>query len=94
MDFGWLTNNGTNTASSDDGPDEKRDTGSRNKIGLDGEQVANLMDGEPDGREGNEPEDEKGGVVGRCCPCIFGKGVVDGFAILRSSVFARQRYQL
>ena len=40
-------NNGTDTVGFDDGPDEEDDTGRGHKVGLDSEQMANLVDWEP-----------------------------------------------
>jgi hypothetical protein len=45
----WLPDDRTDTAGADHSPDEERNTCGRDKIGFDGEQVADLVDGEPDG---------------------------------------------
>lgn len=46
-------------------PDEKGDTSNGNEIGLYGEQVTDLVDGEPDSGQRTEPEDEEAGKVAR-----------------------------
>lgn len=43
----------------DDGPDEKGDASTRNEEGLDREQVANLVNREPDGWKGAKPEEDE-----------------------------------
>ena len=49
MSSSRLMDNGTNALSTDDSPDEERDTSCWNNIGLDCEQVTDLVDWKPDG---------------------------------------------
>ena len=59
-----LLGDGADAAGADDGPDEEGDAGDGHNVGLDGEEVADLVDGEPDGGQGAEPEEEEGDKVG------------------------------
>ena len=54
---------GSNAVSADNGPDKECDARNRHKICLDREKMADLMDREPNGRKGTEPEDEEAGKV-------------------------------
>ena len=47
------------TLSSDDGPDEEADTRCWNNVRLDSKQVSDLMNREPDSREGAQPENKE-----------------------------------
>lgn len=49
--------------SADNGPDKECDARNRHKICLDCEKMADLMDWEPYGWKGTEPEDEEAGKV-------------------------------
>ena len=60
---GWLVDDGTDTVSSDDGPDKKCHTCDGDEVGLDSEEMANLVDWEPDRRQTAKPEDEEAGEV-------------------------------
>lgn len=64
MDGVRLADDGAWPAGADNGPDEEGDARDGDDIGLDGEKVADLVDGEPDCGEGAEPEDEEGDPVG------------------------------
>lgn len=46
-----LVDNGTDATGTHNGPDEEGDAGARHKVGLYGEEVADLVDGEPNGRQ-------------------------------------------
>ena len=56
---GALLDHGSSTASSDECPDEERDTSSRRDDCLDGEEMANLVHREPDERKRTQPEKHK-----------------------------------
>lgn len=66
-----LVDDGTNTVRPDDGPDEESNARGRYEVSLDGEQVTNLVDREPDGRQREEPKKEEGrkGLRGRARAC-------------------------
>jgi hypothetical protein len=55
----WLVNNWSNPMGSDNGPDEEGNACCGDDVGLDREQVTNLVNREPDGWEGAKPEDEE-----------------------------------
>lgn len=46
--------------------------------------MANLVDGEPDGRKRAEPEDEERSVIGRGGTGILREGIGDGIAVLEA----------
>lgn len=77
-----LSYNGTSAACSHKRPDKERNTGTGYEIGLGREQMANLVNGKPEGRQRAQPEDEKGGVVSCGGTRRRGKSVVDGRAVL------------
>lgn len=56
---GRLLDDRTDTTGTYDSPDEEGDTGGRYNVSLDGEQVTNLVDGEPNGWQRAKPEDEE-----------------------------------
>ena len=49
----------------DDGPDEEGNTGWWHEVSFDGEEMADLVHGEPDGWQAEGPEEEKAEIV----PC-------------------------
>lgn len=63
-----LLDNGPDAVGSDDGPDEEGEAGSRDEVRFHGEKVADLVHREPDGREGEEPEEKEGEVVASVGP--------------------------
>ena len=68
-----LADNGTNTTRTGNGPDEEGQAAARDDIGLDGEEMADLVHREPDGRQRQQPEDEKRCVVSSYCPRVGSK---------------------
>lgn len=68
MDPGGLSDDGTDTTGAGDGPDEESNSCGWDEIGLDGEEMADFVDGEPDGGERAEPEDEERDEVGGAGP--------------------------
>jgi hypothetical protein len=72
----WLANNGSDSMSTNDGPDEESNSSSWDNICLDSEQVTNLVNWEPDSREGAKPEYEERDKVARVGPGI-GNTVMD-----------------
>jgi hypothetical protein len=75
-------NNRTNTPSTHDSPDEESNASTGHKVRLYGEEVANLMNRKPDGRQGAKPKDKEGGIVRRRGPGVFGECVWDSIAVL------------
>jgi len=69
------------TPSSHQSPDEEGNAGGRDKIRLHRKQVADLVHGEPDGWERDQPEDEERCVVGRRSSRAGRECVVDGVSI-------------
>lgn len=59
MDLVALMNNGADTMGSSDGPDEESNTSTGDKVGLDGKEMSNLVDREPDSWQAPKPEDEE-----------------------------------
>ena len=59
-------NNGTHSIGTGNGPDQKGDASCWRGVRLDGEEMANLVDGEPDCWEGEDPEDEEGDELLSC----------------------------
>lgn len=59
MDRVRLADDGTWTSGTDDGPDEECDASDGHDVGLDGKEVADFVDGEPNCGEGADPEDEE-----------------------------------
>lgn len=49
MKGGRLLDDGANTTSTNDGPDEEGNAGGGDEVSLDGEEVADRVNGEPDG---------------------------------------------
>lgn len=62
-----LTDDRAKTVSSDNSPDEEGNASGRCNDRLDCEQVANLVDREPQGRQRAEPEEEEGDEVAGVC---------------------------
>ena len=62
-----LLDNGTDSLCANDGPDEESKTSRRYKVGLDGEEMADLVDGEPDGGQTTQPEQEEAHECHRVC---------------------------
>ena len=62
-----LANYGADPSRTDHRPDEESNASDGDNERLDGEQVADLVDGEPDGWEGKEPEEEEGHKVRGVC---------------------------
>ena len=58
-----LFDDGADAAGADNAPDEEGDATDWGDDGLDGEEMADLVDREPDEGQGAEPEDEKGDEV-------------------------------
>ena len=54
-----LVHNGTDALGSDNGPDEEGDACSGDKIGFDGEEVADLVHRKPQGRQRACPKEEE-----------------------------------
>ena len=82
MDAGFLAHNRADTASTHDGPDEESDAGYWDKVRLDGEEMANLVHGEPDCWKRAEPEDEKGNPISGGGARGFREGVGDRVPVL------------
>lgn len=53
-------NDGANTLCANDSPDKEGDTSSGHKVGFDRKQMADLLDGEPDGWQRPQPKEEEG----------------------------------
>ena len=60
-----LVNNGSDSMSLDDRPDEEGDTGWGHKISFGGEKMADLVHREPDGWQAAGPEQEEADIVPR-----------------------------
>jgi len=58
-----LMNDRSDAMSAANGPSEEGEARNRHKVGLDSEEMADLVDREPDGRQREEPEQKKGHVV-------------------------------
>ena len=63
LELSRLTNDGTETVCSDNGPDEEGDTSSRCYDRLDREKMADLVDREPQCRQRAQPEEEEADEV-------------------------------
>lgn len=68
---------GADSLCADDGPNEEGDAGRGDKVRFHSEEVTDLLDREPDGGEGAEPEDEEGSE-GDGVGAGVGDAVVDG----------------
>lgn len=58
-----LMNDRADTMSLDNGPDEEDDAGSGDEVGLNGKEMSNLMDREPNGGQTAKPEKEEADEV-------------------------------
>lgn len=63
MKFCLLVDDGTDAAGSVDTPSEEGETSDGDDIGFNCEEMADLVDWEPDRGKGNKPEDEEGGEI-------------------------------
>jgi hypothetical protein len=81
MDCVSLLDDGANTTSADEGPDHESNAADRDEVRLDGEEMTDLVDREPNGRQGAEPEDEEGNPVSRCCSLTVESAGVDLIAV-------------
>lgn len=86
MNPGGLLDDGTDSTGTNDGPDEEGNAGGRDKIGFDGEEMADLVNWEPDGGERAEPEDEERRIPGRVGARVLGKCIWDLVRILQDSI--------
>jgi len=77
-----LADDGAGAASTHQGPDEKGDAGARHEVSLHCEEMADLMNREPDGGQRTKPEDEEGCIVGCRGARIFREGIWDGVTVL------------
>ncbi len=64
---------------SDNRPDEKSDTGRRDKVRFDREEMANLMHREPDCWQATNPEEKEADKVHCVCSRAYGKAIGDIF---------------
>jgi hypothetical protein len=83
MDSVATLHNWSNSASTDKGPDHESDTANGDEVRFDGEEVADLVDGKPDGWEGAEPKDEERDPVSCGCRLALKGARVDGVAVPR-----------
>ena len=72
---GWLVYNWSDAVGSDDGPNEECYSCHGNEEGFDREQMADLMDWEPDGWQTAKPEEEEADKVHGICPGALGHAV-------------------
>ena len=72
---GWLVHDRSDAVRADYGPDEECEACHGHEVGFDREQVADLMDGEPDRGQTAEPEEEEADKVHGVCSGALGHAV-------------------
>ena len=86
MELCGLLDDRADTTSADNRPDEEGDTGARNEVGFDREQMTDFVDGKPDGRQGAQPENEEGNPVSCGCARVVGEGIMNRITVLMNDV--------
>jgi hypothetical protein len=74
-----LLDDGTDTTGTRNRPGEESDSSNGNYVSLDGEEMSDLVDREPESRKRAKPEDEEGSKVRSVCARIRTESVGDVF---------------